>query len=390
MKIASWLLKQKQVMGLFCIWWMMRCVPLLSQADFAIQGLWGSMVSHSVNNKSMAGVVGGVQGEMRWFLQEKASGDARNGYVGCALYGFDMGDGRRKREFEEKNIIGAEGSYAQGGQVFSAIGFVGEQIPLGRGWQFKYQWGTGVSWNTKYFDGKTNPKNLAISTPLNFAGQLRLGVSHQFTEQLALNIGGNISHFSNANYNKPNVGYNIVHGHLGVTYQLNGSEGRGCWQTKYNDQSPSKHQLGARFGYRMESLKKPGYFPVAVIEYNQLAFNAPREMGIAKHEWRWGLNGFYMGRYGYLDTFAGASGNEIEVSARGEMGAFVRHVFRMGRFDVMLDLGAYLHRPMIGKTQLYNCLGFQYHLGEHWLVQQRLKAHLNDADYLEWGVLYCF
>jgi hypothetical protein len=29
-------------------------------------------------------------------------------------------------------------------------------------------------------------------------------------------------------------------------------------------------------------------------------------------------------------------------------------------------------------------------LGEHWLVQQRLKAHLNDADYLEWGVLYCF
>lgn len=102
MKIASWLLKQKQVIGLFCIWWMMRCVPLLSQADFAIQGLWGSMVSHSVNNKSMAGVVGGVQGEMRWFLQEKASGDARNGYVGCALYGFDMGDGRRKREFERK------------------------------------------------------------------------------------------------------------------------------------------------------------------------------------------------------------------------------------------------------------------------------------------------
>lgn len=103
-----------------------------------------------------------------------------------------------------------------------------------------------------------------------------------------------------------------------------------------------------------------------------------------------GIEPFFMGRYGYVDTFAGAGENEIEVSARGEMGAFVRHVFRMGRFDVMLDLGAYLHRPMIGKTQLYNCLGFQYHLGEHWLVQQRLKAHLNDADYLEWGVLYLF
>jgi hypothetical protein len=102
------------------------------------------------------------------------------------------------------------------------------------------------------------------------------------------------------------------------------------------------------------------------------------------------LNGFYQGRYGYVDTFSGGSGNEIEVAARGEMGAFLRHLFRMGRFDLLLDLGVYLHRPLEGKTQFYNCLGFQYRLTDRWILQQRLKAHLNNADYLEWGMTYCF
>jgi hypothetical protein len=390
MKIASQVLTQKLFMGLLCGWWIVRCTSLWSQADFAIQGLWGNMVSHSVNNKSMAGSVGGVQGEMRWFLSESQVVDARKRFVGCALYGFDMGDGRREREFEAKYGEGKLGDYALGGQAYSVIGIVGEQISMGRGWQFRYQWGTGVSWNTKYFDVKTNPKNLAISTPLNFAGQLRVGVSHQITDHMALNIGGNISHFSNANYRKPNVGYNIVHGHLGVIYQLKANRNGGYWQTRYDDIAPSKHQLGSRFGYRMESMKKPGYFPVAVIEYSRFAFDKSHELGVSKHEWRWGLNGFYQGRYGYVDTFSGGSGNEIEVAARGEMGAFLRHLFRMGRFDLLLDLGVYLHRPLEGKTQFYNCLGFQYRLTDRWILQQRLKAHLNNADYLEWGMTYCF
>jgi hypothetical protein len=41
-----------------------------------------------------------------------------------------------------------------------------------------------------------------------------------------------------------------------------------------------------------------------------------------------------------------------------------------------------------GKTQFYNCLGFQYHITNRLIFQQRLKAHLNVADYLEWGLLF--
>ena len=398
---------------------------LNAQYDVFVQGFSGRMVSHSQYNASMAGPVAGFQVETHWLLRNQNGippqqipaeeqslrlvESRRQRFVGLGVNGFDMGD-RYRREYWLQQLD-SQGNrsetYAQGGRVFSAMMIFGEQRKLTARWKFRYQWATGFSYHTQYFSPTKNPLNLAISTPLNFSGQLRGSFLYDVSSKITLSLGGNITHFSNANWRKPNVGYNNFHGNVGVwirtsTYQKRHPSGRlmhletatstqdRChWNTAYNALIGSKYQFGLRFGRRMESLKQPGFFSVMVIEVNR-GVKLSGVNGVARHEWRMGLNAFYEGKFDYIDTFQGGNGRSIAVGARKELGLFGRHVFRMGRLDVNLDLGCYLHHPRPNKTQFYNCLGFQYHLSERLIFQQRLKAHLNVADYLEWGLLYAF
>lgn len=396
---------------------------LRAQHDVFFQGFSGRMVSHSKYNASMAGPIRGLQAEASWYLSEKVSGigqsfqwnesenvrSKRHRFVGLGINGFDMGDAARKAKWQasqDSGNLSAEG-YAKGGQVYSALMIWGEHVTISNRLKFRYQWGTGLSYHTQYFSKLVNPLNLAISTPVNFAGQLRLSFLYDLSPAITLSLGGNVSHFSNANWQKPNVGYNNFHGNIGVwirsaSYRKNhriGDDGNGIvsvlkkdrcyWNTGYNSALGSQYQLGLRCGRRMESLKHPGYFSVAILEVNR-GFLSMSSTGVAKHEWRMGLNGFYEGGFRYRDTFQGGNGKTISVLPRTELGLFARHIFRMGRLDLNLDLGVYLHRALPGKTQFYNCLGFQYHMTNRLIFQQRLKAHLNVADYLEWGLLFGF
>jgi hypothetical protein len=371
----------------------------------------------------MAGPIWGIQAEASWYLSEIDSGvgqssqwnelenvrSKRHRFVGLGINGFDMGDANRKAQWQvshDSGNLSADG-YAKGGQVYSALMTWGEHVTISHRLKFRYQWGTGISYHTQYFSKLTNSLNLAISTPVNFAGQLRVSFLYDVSPAITLSLGGNVSHFSNANWQKPNVGYNNFHGNIGVwirnsSYRKNhrigdGSDGnvtvankdRCYWNTDYNAMLGSQYQLGLRCGRRMESLKRPGHYSVAIFEFNR-GFLHLSSMGVSKHEWRLGLNGFYETGFRYKDTFQGGDGKTIAVLPRTELGLFARHIFRMGRLDLNLDLGMYMHRPSPGKTQFYNCLGFQYHITNRVIFQQRLKAHLNVADYLEWGFLFGF
>ncbi|MFM6953093.1 MAG: acyloxyacyl hydrolase [Bacteroidota bacterium] len=348
-----------------------------AQHAISVQRVQGNMVSHSINNASMAGRVGGWQLQSEWKLSADPRAALKPRYVGLLVYGFDMGDAHRKTAYSDSLGPVNDGLYARGGQVFSFGGLVGQDVHLSPHLNFRYQWSTGVSYHTEFFDSVSNPKNLAISTPINFAGQLRFDLIKKVSDCSDVQLGMGISHFSNANFRKPNVGYNIIYGSLAWRYRLNSTTTKQASYSRYQTIQGAGKQLGFRLGYRMYSMKVPVYFPVIVGEWNH-KIGSQRGSNSAStelHEWRYGINVF--GELPHAD-----------IRLKGEVGAFARHVFRMGRFDLLLDLGVYLHKPQPQKTQFYNCLGFQCHLSDRWIFQQRLKAHINNADYLEWGLIY--
>jgi len=52
-------------------------------------------------------------------------------------------------------------------------------------------------------------------------------------------------------------------------------------------------------------------------------------------------------------------------------------------------LGYYALKPVHStKPLFYNALGWDYRLTQNWVLRNRLKAHLNKADYMEWGFSY--
>jgi hypothetical protein len=364
---------------IFGLWFYIFTLVHQSQAQYAVsmQRLQGNMVSHSINNASMAGKSVGWQFQADWKLSEDQKWNPKSRYVGMTLYGFDMGDARRQTAYLDTYGINNDGLYARGGKVIALAGVAGQMLSISPKWDFQYQWATGVSYHTAFYDSVTNPKNLAVSTRLNFTGQLRFDLQRKFGERAGLQLGLGISHCSNANYRKPNVGYNIVHLNLACKYRISPSAKQQYSYSRFQSTRGSLRQVALRGGYRMLSRKEPMYFPVVVAEWNQkLSLNksntsADREL----HEWRLGINAFG-------ELYPG------KISDRMEVAAFARHVFKLGLFDITLDLGTYLHKPQLGKTQLFNCLGFQCHINDHWIFQQRLKAHLNNADYLEWGFIY--
>jgi hypothetical protein len=99
-----------------------------------------------------------------------------------------------------------------------------------------------------------------------------------------------------------------------------------------------------------------------------------------------GLDGFIDPNYQWNEdgslTRAGESEN-YELAVRGGK------VFLFGRLGLRLDLGMYIVKPYHSeKPWFYNAFGLDYRLGHHWVARSRLKAHLNKADYMEFGLSY--
>ena len=99
----------------------------------------------------MAGPVGGWQFQADWRMGNGWELQQKPRYIGLALYGFDMGDDRREKDYEALHGAQNDGLYARGGKVFAFAGAVGQQLSLLPKLDFRYQWATGVSYHTAYY-----------------------------------------------------------------------------------------------------------------------------------------------------------------------------------------------------------------------------------------------
>ena len=80
---------------------------------------------------------------------------------------------------------------------------------------------------------------------------------------------------------------------------------------------------------------------------------------------------------------------ETRESQIQELGVRAGKVFLWGRLGLRFDAGIYAIQPMhTEKPWFYNAIGWEYRIRDNWLFRNRLKSHLNKADYMEWGIQY--
>ena len=85
-------------------------------------------------------------------------------------------------------------------------------------WNGAFVVGSGVAWLSEHYDVINNPQNNAIGSRLNNATLLKWTINYQASDQVALQLGGGLMHFSNGGAQLPNFGINIPVFALGIRY----------------------------------------------------------------------------------------------------------------------------------------------------------------------------
>jgi len=106
------------------------------------------------------------------------------------------------------------------GQAVSLIPSLSFYLVNKSKFNLRIQSGLGMAYLTHPFDKIRNPENTVNGSHLNFAALTSLVMSFELGAGLFLESGPSLTHYSNGNYAKPNVGSNLPDWSVGVRYVL--------------------------------------------------------------------------------------------------------------------------------------------------------------------------
>lgn len=389
------------------------------QAQYAIElaPFIGSVLAHSKYNQNLnARKSLGMQASAIWLLPPdtglRTQQTKNQRFLGFSLMAMDMGDGPLNgNSTARKSIIPM-------GNSVSALAITGTKKaiqPLLGFSVLQIQWGFGLLHLSKYYDSFDNPRNIAMSSRMNFAAQLKAQAVNHLSPHSSLTLGVEMFHTSNSNWQKPNVGLNYAQVSLGWSYRLHSdkhiTKDPCYWRGDAVKQLSVPYQFSLRYSHRKYLRTYPIYYPIYIADVNwglpnryqsnnttskENAKNSATtslNTGMPKGEWRFGANVFF--EQGQQKEMS--DGTFLSIQNRWEIGLYGRRVMRFGPLDIFLDFGLYALPPKADRVKdlektrwFYNAIGTQYRINHHWMFIHRLKAHYHVADYMEMGVLYQF
>lgn len=239
--------------------------------------------------------------------------------------------------------------------------------------------GTGMGYLTKRFDVYTNRRNQAIGSNLNGMIQVLMSWEHRF-ERLPLqsNVGIGLTHFSNGALRVPNLGVNMPHLQLGLSYRYG--------------KVPSKYEAGdtirnakwgviATYAFKERNMSNPKGFNIVNLSLERLVRINP-----VRH-WRYGADLYFDKTHYFIDN-KDSDLKGLRPWEMTEVGVYGGHQWLIYRVDLVMDVGLYAYRPSTHKFITYQRIGFKYHIHDNWFLRAALKTHFGVADFFDWGVGY--
>lgn len=345
---------------------------VFSQYAFAMQYFGGRMVPHSSYTKLLASEIYGCQTDVVWKL--RIEHDELKG---------------KKNEVVWTPQIGASitwmnmGLAVTGYQLGASLNLGGEFSNKGP-WSLSYHFAHGLTYLSEKYDSNSVPINYAIGSTINYFAQLKMGVKYDISNNLSASIGAYLTHASNGNWEKPNVGLNALHYGIGVVYYPNESKNtdRSSYYQNKKHFFTFPYSIGLKMAIRSHTLEYPESFTVWI---GDIQFRIQRN---ARHVWDLGFDLFVDPNYKFtkLGRYTGANElDQLEFAIKGG------HQFVFGRVSLRTDIGVYVYKPIASdKGAFYNAIGIDYRLSQNWVLRSRLKAHLNIADYMEFGISRVF
>lgn len=264
------------------------------------------------------------------------------------------------------------------GDAIGGTAHIKLQVAELKTFQLNFRMAGGLAYLTKKFDLQENRRNQAVGSHLNGSMQFGL-VARKLFENSYLEMGPSISHYSNAAFKLPNLGYNIPS--LTIRY------GRILGNAVHKETEGSirrellQWRVIAVYGKKQLNISDPIDFTNFGLQLRGLY----RVKSV--RSWRFGLDYTHDKTYGFSedpqqDLDALSIGETAEIAMSGGF------QWSFGKTDVVAELGAYVYRPYSSKSPINQRMGIVYRFTEQLSVQGTLKFHNGVADFFEWGMGY--
>lgn len=244
------------------------------------------------------------------------------------------------------------------------------------------RFGSGIGYLSRPYDLQSNKKNKAIGSNLNGNMQIMLKKYVELNQHYSLVYGIGITHYSNGNFKRPNLGINMAHLDLGLLKKinLNGASGKKDLPELFPN---AGLELSVGYARKQIAVADTRFFNIFS---SGLMYYFPHNIN---RNWRFGTEVFLDKTYPY-SLFNEASLKNRPLKDYTEIALKVGHEFKFGRIGMVTDLGTYLYRPNDYKKRVYFAIGFNYFFGKGVVAQTRLKSHMAVADYFYWSGGYRF
>jgi hypothetical protein len=344
------------------IWFVLLCaLSLQGQQHIHVSTFPGFLIPHRSYIPHLAAHTLGMEAAIRF----QGTG---NLYRDSLLKGLDWGLALYA------NFLGNQGV---SGSVFAINPFFQSKLFAIKSSTLFLRIGTGVGYFTQVFDPLTNPANRAMSNRLN--GMMQFALLHHIplSSSFEFHYGLGLSHFSNGNYSRPNLGINTPQFNIGL------ARATGIERIATNNMLETKNYWEWRIshGVKKASVADPTQRSVQTLGITKGIGASPIRF------WRLGADMFYDRMNPYV-LFEPRSKKEYAFSDALELGLRAGFEYNFGGVLVFFDLGYYLYKPEgVGKLPYYSCVGIHYSLKDFG-IGPRLKTHAANADYIDWGAFY--
>ncbi len=305
-----------------------------------------------------------LETEIAWHLRQQ------NVWNYCTCYpraGFAL----RYINFDLPDILGSS---------VATYAFIEPFIRPEKALSFSIRFGLGPAYLTHIHDEQTNPDNLFFGSHLSFIAMLNLAVNYRVTNRLTLRLAGDYNHISNGGYAEPNLGMNFPSVNLGADYSFQHPVYPERTLPENATLHPPKNRLQATYGI---SFKPPSYeirspiYPVHCLGV-RYSHTLGRIFALAAGaEW---INDRSLKALIKLEDRRDESG---ELYDHNRISALAGMDWLFGRFIFSQHFGYYLYAPVEAKHKVYQRYTLGFRVTEHILTGISVKAHAQDADFID-------
>ncbi len=243
-----------------------------------------------------------------------------------------------------------------------------------------FRMGAGLGYLTEYFDPYENRRNQAIGSGLNGSMQFSLLLNRPIEKWNSyIEYGIGISHYSNAAYKMPNLGYNMPALFLRYGLEGNGEQ----FKSESSEMALQQWRIAATaiYGKKQRNFANPVDFYHKGVQVKALrAVSAVSAI-------RGGLDATLDKTYKYTENPIFPL-DSVSFGDQLELGLAAGYEWNFGKVGAYGELGAYVYKPSTLKDPFYQRMGVIYNMSERFKLQGALKFHRGVADYFEMGLTY--